>query len=212
MKRLLVGCCLLGGLLLSGSVQASALEALRDFVKTTRSGKTTFTQVIINRAGKTSNQATGVFQFERPGKFSWLYEKPYEQLILGDGEKVWIHDRDLNQVTVRRLGGALGQSPAAILAGNDDLDKNFTFGELVAKDGLEWLEARPRAKDTTFEVVRFGLKREAGSTQVVKMELVDTFGQTSILTFARFERNPVSRTETFRFVVPKGADVLSDEK
>lgn len=190
---------------------AAAIEALRDFVRSTRSGKTSFTQVLVNKAGKTSNPASGSFAFQRPGKFRWVYEKPYEQAIVGDGERLWIHDRDLNQVTVKKLDGALGQSPAAILAGNDDLERNFELADAGTRDGLQWLKATPRSKDTSFEVVRIGLKVEGGTATLAAMELVDTFGQTSVLTFGRLERNPALPADTFRFTPPKGADVIGDK-
>ena len=196
----------------AGSVRAAALDALGEFVKATRNGKTTFTQVIVNKAGKISNPASGTFQFQRPGKFRWVYDKPYEQSITGDGEKLWIYDKDLNQVTVRKLGGALGQSPAAILAGSDDLEKNFTLKEAPAKDGLEWLEATPKSKDTTFELVRIGLRRDSSGVSLASMELADSFGQTSVLTFGKLERNSPVNADTFRFVPPKGADVFGDDK
>jgi outer membrane lipoprotein carrier protein len=188
--------------------EAAALDALREFVRATRSGKTTFTQVVVNKAGKSSNPVSGSFMFQRPGKFRWVYEKPYEQSIVGDGEKLWIHDRDLNQVTVRKLDGALGQSPAAILSGNDDLEKNFDLKDGGSKDGLEWLIAIPKAKDTTFELVRIGMRVENGSAVLAAMELKDSFGQTSVLQFGKMERNPVLAADTFRFTPPKGADVF----
>ena len=201
--------CLLAS---AGSAQAAALDVLRDFVKATRSGKAAFTQVVVGKSGKISNPASGTFVFQRPGKFRWIYDKPYEQWIVGDGERLWIYDKDLNQVSVKKLGGALGQSPAAILAGSDDLEKNFVLKEAGVKDGLEWLEATPKARDTTFEMVRIGLRRDATGATLAAMELADTFGQTSVLTFGKIERNPVLGAETFRFVPPKGADVFGEEK
>jgi outer membrane lipoprotein carrier protein len=188
--------------------QAAAQDALRDFVRSTRSGKTTFTQVVVNKAGKNSNPASGSFMFQRPGKFRWVYEKPYEQSIVGDGERLWIHDRDLNQVTVKKLDGALGQSPAAILSGNDDLEKNFDLKDGGSKDGLEWLIAVPKSKDTSFESVRIGMRMEGGVAVLAAMELKDSFGQTSVLLFGKMERNPVLAADAFRFTPPKGADVF----
>ena len=191
---------------------AAALDALREFVRGTRSGKTSFTQVVVGKNGKNSNPASGSFQFQRPGKFRWVYEKPYEQWIVGDGERLWIYDRDLNQVTTRKLDGALGQSPAAILAGNDDLEKNFDLREDGVRDGLQWLVAVPKSKDTTFEAVRIGLRMEGGVAVLAAMELQDTFGQTSVLMFGKMERNPGLPADTFRFTAPKGADVIGNEK
>lgn len=200
------------GFLVSLPAQASAIDGLRDFVRSTRSGRTPFTQVIVNKAGKPSSAVSGTFIFQRPGKFRWTYEKPYDQAIVGDGERLWIHDKDLNQVTVRRMDGALGQSPAAILSGSDELEKNFDLKNVGARDGLEWLEAMPKARDTSFEVVRIGLKVEGGAATIAAMELKDTFGQTSVLTFGRMERNPALAPDTFRFTPPKGADVIGADK
>ena len=194
------------------NAQTGALEALREFVRSTRSGKTTFTQVVVGKSGKNSSPAAGSFQFQRPGKFRWVYDKPYEQWIVGDGERLWIYDRDLNQVTVRKLEGAFGQSPAAILAGNDDLERNFEVKETGLRDGLQWLVAVPRSQDTTFEAVRIGMRIEGGVAVLAAMELQDSFGQTSVLQFGRMERNPALPADTFRFTPPKGADVIGAEK
>jgi outer membrane lipoprotein carrier protein len=186
---------------------ASALDQFKTFVSSTKSAKGEFTQrqvKVVDGATKMSNQASGSFVFARPGKFIWKYQKPYEQLLQADGDKLYIYDKDLNQVTVKPLGDALGSSPAAILFGSNDLEKNFTLKEGGAKDGLEWLEATPKTKDTTFERIGIGLKD--GLPQA--MELRDSFGQVSLLSFQKFEKNPSLGAEQFKFVVPKGADVF----
>nr|WP_282183708.1 outer membrane lipoprotein chaperone LolA [Herbaspirillum sp. ST 5-3] len=186
---------------------ASALDQFKTFVSSTKSAKGEFTQrqvKVVDGATKMSNQASGSFVFARPGKFIWKYQKPYEQLLQADGDKLYIYDKDLNQVTVKPLGDALGSSPAAILFGSNDLEKNFTLKEGGAKDGLEWLEATPKTKDTTFERIGIGLKD--GLPQA--MELRDSFGQVSLLSFQKFEKNPPLGAEQFKFVVPKGADVF----
>lgn len=186
---------------------ASALEQFKTFVSTTKAAKGEFVQKQVKSAGKgeaAANSSTGTFLFARPGKFIWTYQKPYEQLLQADGQKLYIYDKDLNQVTVKQLGDALGSSPAAILFGSNDLEKNFTLKDAGAKDGLEWLEATPKAKDTTFDRIGIGLKD--GVPQA--MELRDSFGQVSLLTFRKFEKNPSIAADQFRFVVPKGADVF----
>lgn len=189
---------------------ASALEQFKSFVATTKSAKGEFTQRQLKRdeadkgANKSSAPSTGTFIFARPGKFIWTYQKPYEQLLQADGEKLYIYDKDLNQVTVKKLGSALGSSPAAILFGSNDLEKNFTLKEGGTKDGMEWLQATPKTKDTTFDEIGIGLKN--GVPQA--MELRDSFGQVSTLTFDKFEKNPALKTEQFRFVAPKGADIF----
>jgi outer membrane lipoprotein carrier protein len=206
--QLLVACAIA----LPAFAHASALEQFKSFVSTTKAAKGEFTQRQVKRdnaangsgAPIVSNPANGTFVFARPGKFIWTYKKPYEQLLQADGENLYIYDKDLNQVTVRKLGNALGSSPAAILFGSNDLEKNFTLKEAGKKDGLEWLEATPKAKDTTFDQIGIGLKD--GVPQA--MELRDSFGQVSLLSFKRFEKNPPMAAEQFKFVVPKGADVF----
>ncbi len=147
----------------------------------------------------------GSFAFLRPGRFRWTYVKP-RQVIVGDGERVWIHDADLNQVTVRRVARVLGSTPAALLAGASDIEKSFELKEVGEKDGLEWLEAKPREKEAGFERIRLGM----ATGGVEAMELVDHFGQTTVLRFANVARNPQIDPGTFRFSPPRGADVLGE--
>ena len=190
--------------LIAGAAHATALDQFKSFVSGTKSarGEFTQTQVMKTKTGKTSS---GTFVFARPGKFIWTYQKPYEQLLQADGETLYLYDKDLNQVTTRKLGGALGSSPAAILFGSNDLEKNFTLSEAGTRDGLEWLNATPKSKDTTFEQIGIGLKD--GIPQA--MELKDNFGQTVLLKFTSFQRNPALGAQTFKFDVPKGAEVVN---
>jgi outer membrane lipoprotein carrier protein len=187
---------------------ASALEQFKNFVATTKSAKGTFTQQLVkteSSSGKEiTKESTGTFKFARPGKFIWIYQKPYEQVLQADGEKLYIYDKDLNQVTVKKLGNALGSSPAAILFGSNDLEKNFTLKDAGIKQGIEWLQATPKSKDSTFDRIDIGLRN--GVPQA--MELHDSFGQVSKLTFNNFEKNPPMPAGQFKFVVPKGADVF----
>jgi outer membrane lipoprotein carrier protein len=191
-------------LAVTGTASATALDQFKSFVAGTKSarGEFTKTQVIKTKTGKTSS---GTFVFARPGKFIWTYQKPYEQLLQADGETLYLYDKDLNQVTTRKLGGALGSSPAAILFGSNDLEKNFTLAEAGTHDGLEWLNATPKSKDTTFEQIGIGLKD--GIPQA--MELKDNFGQTVLLKFTSFQRNPALGAQTFKFEIPKGAEVVN---
>jgi outer membrane lipoprotein carrier protein len=199
----------LAGLAAPAAARADALAQFKSFVADTRSAKGEFTQRLVKTgsgSAKVSSASSGTFVFARPGKFIWKYQKPYEQLLQADGEQLYIYDKDLNQVTTRKLGNALGSSPAAILFGSNDLEKNFTLKEGAAKDGLEWLEATPKTKDTTFDHIGIGLRNGLP----VAMELYDSFGQVSLLTFTSFEKNPPLKAGSFKFVVPKGADVLSE--
>jgi outer membrane lipoprotein carrier protein len=187
--------------------QASALEQFKAFVAGTKSARGEFNQRMVKEEGgklRVSSSANGVFLFARPGKFIWTYQKPYEQVLQADGEKLFIYDKDLNQVTIKTLGNAIGSSPAAILFGSNDLEKNFTLSEGGLREGIEWLQAIPKAKDASFEKIGIGLKDGVP----VAMELRDSFGQISLLTFTKFEKNPSLPANQFHFALPKGADVL----
>ncbi len=191
----------------SSTASAAALDQFKSFVATTKAAKGEFTQQQLtkSKSGKAAPVSSGSFVFARPGKFIWTYQKPYEQLLQADGETLYIYDKDLNQVSTRKLGNALGSSPAAILFGSNDLEKNFTLSEAGERDGAEWLTAVPKAKDTTFEQIGIGLK---GGVPVA-MELKDQFGQVSLLKFTNFQRNPALGAQQFKFEVPKGADVVN---
>jgi len=186
--------------------EAAALDRFKSFLSDAKTARGTFEQKVHDRSGRVTQEAQGSFVFLRPGRFRWTYDKPVDQVIVGDGERVWIHDRGLNQVTVRKLTRALGSTPAALLAGSADLDKAFAFSDAGAKDGVEWLEAKPKDKNAGFERVRMGF----GVQGLQSMELVDNFGQTTILRFTKLERNVKVDAGEFRFEPPKGTDVLGD--
>jgi outer membrane lipoprotein carrier protein len=201
MRTLLILLCLLPGL-----ASAAATDALKVFLTQTQTVKARFAQMVLDKSGKQLQQAQGVMQFSRPGKFRWDYRKPYEQVIVGDGSKLWIYDKDLNQVTVRKLDRALGSSPAALLAGSNDLERDYKLSNLGMDKGLDWLEALPKNRETVFERVRMGF----GKSGLEAMELHDQFGQTTVITFADVERNPRIAADVFRFTPPQGADVISE--
>jgi len=125
-------------------VQAGAMNSLDSFVKDVRKSRAIFSQILLDKNAKIIQESNGTMQFERPGKFRWHYEKPYEQLIIGNGETVWFYDIDLNQVTVRKLDIAIGSSPAALLAGENTIESNFDLNEIGLQGELEWLEAKPK--------------------------------------------------------------------
>lgn len=202
MIRLLALLCLL----VPTVAAASATKALKTFLGQTQTVRARFAQMVLDKNLKPLQQAQGVMQFSRPGKFRWDYQKPYEQVIVGDGTRLWIHDKDLNQVTVRKLDRALGASPAALLAGSNELERDFTLKNVASEKGLDWLEAVPKNRDTIFERVRMGF----GKSGLEAMELRDQFGQVTVITFADVERNPKLSAEVFRFTPPKGADVITE--
>ncbi len=185
---------------------AAGIDMLRNFLQQTTTGKARFAQIIVDKNLKQLQQATGTMQFARPGKFRWEYEKPYEQLIVGDGSRLWVYDKDLNQVSVRKLDQALGDSPAALLAGSNEIEKIYSLANLGNQEGLDWLEAVPKSKENAFERIRLGFSQSG----LEAMELRDQFGQVTVIKFAAVERNPKLAPELFRFVPPKGADVIRE--
>ena len=193
-------------LLLPGAASAATIEQLKGLLEQTTTARARFAQMVLDRNMKKLQQATGTMQFARPGKFRWEYDKPYEQVIVSDGARVWLYDKDLNQVTVRKYDRALGSSPAALLAGSNEIEKNYRFSSLGAQDGLEWLEAVPRTQDTPFERIKLGF----GKAGLEAMELRDQFGQITVIKFSTIERNARIPPEAFTFTPPKGADVISE--
>jgi outer membrane lipoprotein carrier protein len=185
---------------------AGAIDQLHDFLKSTRTLKADFSQMIIGKNGRKPQQSSGTVAISRPGKLRWEILKPYPQLVVGDGEKVWIHDPDLQQVTVRKAGQAIGGSPAALLSGSNELEKNFTLKEAGETEGMAWVEAIPKAGDSGFEKVRLGF---AGN-DLKAMDLQDSFGQTTLIRFAKIERNPALPASTFKFIPPAGVDVVGE--
>ena len=192
-------------LFVAGTAQADAVDALREFTREARTGRATFTQVVTAGDNAKKKTSTGTFEFARPNRFRFAYAKPYEQVIVGDGEQVWLHDIDLQQVTVRPMAQALGTTPAALLAGGS-LDKDFELKAQPSAQGIDWVQATPRAKveNPSFQSLRVGFK---GKT-LAALELLDNFGQRSVLSFGDVAINVAPAADAFRFTPPKGAEVL----
>ena len=191
------------------TAHAGAVEKLKIFISATHSAQADFTQDVLDQNGKRIQSASGVMQFQRPGKFRWSYQKPYEQVIVGDGEKFWLYDVDLNQVTVRKLDAALGSSPAALLSGSNEIERGFTLAEAGNRDGMEWLQATPKGKgqDSSFEKILMAFNAQF---ELVVMELNDMYGHKTVLKFSSMQRNPKIPAQQFRFTPPEGADVLGE--
>jgi outer membrane lipoprotein carrier protein len=193
-----------GALFAPAAAVAAAREQLRDFVSGTRSARGQFTQQLIRASGRQGETASGTFAFSRPGKFRWQVARPFEQLIVTDGERLHFYDADLRQVTVRKVGDAISATPAAILFGSDDLEGSFTLAELGERDGLSWLEALPKSRESGFERIRIGFRN--GMPEA--MEVLDAFNQLTRFGFSDVERNPTLDPALFRFTPPKGVDVI----
>ena len=187
-----------------GAASAAAIDQLREFASGTKSARGTFSQQQVRSSGRSGENASGTFAFSRPGRFRWEVSVPYEQLIVTDGERLHFYDKDLRQVTVRKVGDAIAATPAAILFGSNDLDASFVLKDAGSVDGVEWLEAVPKQKESGFDRIRIGFR--GGLPEA--MEVRDAFGQTTRFAFSKIERNPVLDAGLFRFTVPKGVDVV----
>lgn len=200
MKSFLTG-LLLGAATLAA--QADAVDTLREFTRDVKSGRAAFAQTVTSPDGAKKKSSTGSFEFSRPNRFRFAYSKPFEQLIVSDGQKVWLHDIDLNQVSVRLLDQALGATPAALLAGGS-LERDFELSALPARDGLDWALATPRAKDGSVTQLKVGFRGK----ELAALEIVDAFGQRSLLQFSAVQQGVAVPAERFRFVPPAGVDVI----
>lgn len=187
------------------SAWADSIETLREFVREVRSGRAEFTQTVASPDGARKRTSTGSFEFARPGKFRFTYRKPYEQVIVSDGKKVWLHDIDLNQVSIRPADQVLGATPAALLSGTG-LERDFDLTAQPQRDGIDWVRAVPKAAEGNIAAVQVGFK---GRT-LAALEITDAFGQRSVMQFTDVVTNPQPALPdaVFRFAVPKGADVV----
>jgi outer membrane lipoprotein carrier protein len=176
---------------------------LREFIRDVKTGRAQFTQTVTSPDGAKKKTSTGSFEFARPNRFRFVYVKPFDQVIVADGQKVWIFDADLNQASSRKFSSALGATPAALLAGGS-LDKDFDLAALPAKDGLEWVAATPKAKDGAFKSVKVGFRGK----DLAAVEIVDAFDQRSMLQFSQFAGGVAFAADAFQFKPPAGADVI----
>lgn len=194
------------------TAQADGLKDLEKFLREVNSAQASFTQVVTSpkRTGEAvarSKTSSGRFEFLRPNRFRFEYTKPFEQTIVADGQTLWLYDVDLNQVTARKQQEVLGSTPAALIAAGTDLralSEVFDLKAAPAQDGMEWLEARPRSKDGQLQSVRVGFRQG----QLTALEIADSLGQRSVLTFSQWQGNAPLTAERFRFQAPAGADVI----
>jgi outer membrane lipoprotein carrier protein len=188
---------------LSFAAHADAVDTLKEFVRDVKSGRSTFTQTVTAPDGAKKRSSSGSFEFLRPNRFRFVYAKPMEQTIVSDGQKVWIYDADLNQVSIRKFSAVLGATPAALLAGGS-LDKDFDVSNQPSEGGMEWVLALPKVKDGAFQSVRIGFKAKT----LAAVEITDSFGQRSNLVFSQMQSNLPIAADSFKFTTPPGADVI----
>ena len=190
---------------------AAGLESLENFIRTVRTGRAEFSQVVTappkDGQAARSRTSSGSFEFSRPNRFRFVYRKPFEQTLVADGQTLWLHDIDLNQVTARKQAQALGSTPAALIASAPDLrtlQAEFNLSESADKDGLQWVQAVPRNRDAQLQGIRIGFR----GPDLAVLEISDSFGQRSVLTFTGFSANVAIDAASFQFKPPPGADLI----
>ena len=211
MMRIAFGIAIIFIAACAGSAWAGGLQSLESFIKQVKSGQANFSQVVTApaRDGQTARARTssGTFSFSRPNRFKFIYKKPFEQTIVADGQTLWMYDIDLNQVTARKQAQVLGSTPAALIAAAADikaLEADFVLSDLPAQDGLEWAMATPKGKDTPLQSVRVGFK----GADLVRLEILDSFGQKSVMAFTEFRGNIALDAAAFQFKPPAGTDLV----
>ena len=191
--------------LAGGDALASGLDQMKEFLVETHTARGTFVQTVEGRNGKKPVQSAGDFAFERPGKFRWIYQKPFAQTMISDGKTLWSYEPDLNQLTIKKITNSLGASPAGLLAGAS-LEKYFDLRDAGTVDGIDAVDATPHGEEAIFQRVRIGISGKLP----VYMEIYDNFGQTTYLRFTHFERNPGLPAGSFSFTAPKGTEVIKE--
>ena len=194
---------------------SSGLVSLERFVRDTRSGRASFTQVVTApaRDGQLAKSKTssGIFEFSRPNRFRFFYQKPFEQTIVADGQTLWLHDVDLNQVTARKLSQVMGGTPVALIAAAPNLQAlqaDFILRAMPDKDALQWVQATPKTREGQLQSISIGFRNAGKTSELAVLEIVDSFGQRSVMRFAGFETNPAFNAAHFDFKPPPGADVI----
>jgi outer membrane lipoprotein carrier protein len=202
LKAALLSCLLI----LPSVAQADGVSSLKKFYDETHAVKADFHQIVTDKQGQKIQEVYGEMQLKRPNKFRWDYHKPFEQQIISDGKQVWLYDTELAQVSVRELSKALGSSPAALLAGDDSLDKNFKLVNAYRKDGLDWVSTNPKDSDTGFNKISLAFTNDV----LIEMDMIDSFGHQTKILFNHVVHNPVIDPKTFLFQPPKGVDVVGE--
>lgn len=211
MKKLITTVALLAAASFAQSATAGGMESLENFVKTVKTGRAEFSQVVTapGRDGQAprSKTSTGTFEFSRPARFRFDYKKPFEQTIVADGQTLWLYDVDLRQVTSRKQAQVLGSTPAALIASSPDLGalkKDFNLEAIADAEGLQWVQATPRAKDGQLHSVKIGFR----GNDLAALDILDSFGQRSVISFSKLEVNAGVSPDTFQFKPPQGVDVV----
>ena len=184
------------------------LARLQNFLDELDTLQADFTQDVVNRDLELVESAVGQVVLQKPGRFRWDYREPFERVIVADGERVWLYEADLDQVTVRRLDEGLGETPAALLTGAVDVLERFEFLGSDNQEEILWVQLGPRSEAGDFDSIRLGFD----GPLLTRLELRDRLGQTTRLAFSAVEREAVVPDSVFTFAVPDGVDVIGEDE
>ena len=182
------------------------LQRLRNFLTGVTTLRADFRQRVIDSRQQLVEDSAGRVLMQRPGRFRWDYQQPHARAIVADGQKLWLYEADLDQVIIRQLEDGIGDTPAALLTGRQDVLERFTISKSWQADGIQWVALVPKAADADFAAVRLAFD----GPKLVNLELDDRLGQQTRLDFSRVELNPRLDDRSFRFDIPPGADVIDD--
>ena len=207
-KRLIISQCILCICLvaIAGVGKAGAVSSLEKFYSSVNTLKAQFRQTVFDADQQIIDQSRGALYIARPGRFRWEYSSPLPQNIISDSQKIWVHDIELEQVTVRNYQQTLAGTPAELLAGTGDVSEQYDISSIESSDDIEWLLLQPKIDDTQFVDIRIGFKNEKLST----MRLTDSFERTTQLIFDEFEENAPINLSLFSFDVPDDVDVIDN--
>jgi len=195
---------LLMSALLSATGLATPVEDLNKYISSLNTYQAEFTQTIFGQSGQEIDQASGIVKLQKPGKFYWSYQSPYKQALISDGETLWVHDIDLEQVTVNDVDLINDNSPASILSGNVDINNHYTVSDLGLFDDYRWIELLPIDTERDFSAVKLGFHDD----QLAGMVLFDNIGQTTVIQFENINLNVTISPVIFKFELPLGVDVI----
>lgn len=188
------------------AANANSTQDLHRFFNKVQTYSARFDQIVMDEAMNPIQESSGSLWIERPGRFRWDYNVPYVQHIVGDGKQVWVYDVDLKQVAVRPMQGALGATPAILLAGRGSLEANFVLKDLGRQGELDWVQMKPKKNDGGFVNIRIGFEKG----RIRTLEMVDGFGQTTRVTLRDAQENGKIAADKFRFKPPPGVDVITE--
>lgn len=184
----------------------SGYARLDEFFNGLQSMQSDFQQTVQDSRGNVTDNSTGTLALKKPGKFRWDYAKPNAQTIVSDGQRIWLYDPELQQVTVRRADLSLNGTPAMLLSGEGKLRDSFEIEHVENRDGMTVINLTPKRADTDFKMVQMALRKD----QLVALSLSDKLGQRTLLEFKQFKRNARVADAQFSFVPPKGVDVVDN--